>query len=93
MMPPTIGQGTSQADKEEMFLLLSGLDRTLFERWKFETEYGTKEGSVDMGILCLLHALRRDRAINPNLDHYAFLTPEKKAEIAAEFHRDIPLGP
>lgn len=93
MMPPTIGQGTSQADKEEMFLLLSGMDRTLFERWKYETEYGTKDGSVEMKVACLLHALRRDRAVNPVLNHYAWLTPEKKAEIAAEFHRDIPPDP
>lgn len=80
----------TEEEKDEDFIKYSGIDRHLYFRWKIETANGTREPSVELNVALLLSALRRDHAVNPNLDQYAFLTPEKKAEIAAEFHRDIP---
>ena len=71
----------SEEELDELFIRTAGLDRNLYYRWKVETQSGKRPASVGVSTELLEHALKRDHAVNPNLEAYTFLTPEKREEI------------
>jgi hypothetical protein len=80
----------TEADKDEAFLRMSQMPRALWERWKDESLNGKREVTPALNLELLLFALTRDRAINPNLDAYTWLTPENKEMVRAKFYRAEP---
>jgi len=78
----------TEAEKDEAYLKISGIPKDLYERWKRETNTGEKPASNLLNTALLESALRRDKAVNPNLDQYTFLTPEKREEIRLRHHQD-----
>jgi hypothetical protein len=79
----------TEAEKDEVFLRYSGYPRELWERYKRETDNGAHQASDAIQTEMLEFALRRDRAVNPNLSAYTFLTPEKRAELTAKYAKPV----
>jgi hypothetical protein len=71
-------------------MLVSQMPRELLERWKQESANFTRPISAALNTEMLEFALKRDRAINPNLDQYTFLTPQKREEIRLRHYRATP---